>query len=77
LEHAANVKLLFFNGVEDLICNHVGNEVMLEKLPWKHQDDWIKAERFAWRAESEQVSRISGYVKEFENLSFLKGNYDK
>jgi carboxypeptidase D len=77
LEHAANVKLLFFNGVQDLICNHVGNEVMLEKLPWKHQDDWIKAERFAWRAESEQVSRISGYVKEFENLSFLKGNYDK
>lgn len=26
-----NVQLLFFNGIQDLICNHVGNEVALMK----------------------------------------------
>ena len=65
-----NAKLLFFNGLEDLICNHVGNEVMLMKLPWKHRDDWIEAARYSWTAAKE--SQVSGYVKEFENLSYLK-----
>lgn len=65
-----DVKLLFFNGLEDLICNHVGNEVMLMKLPWKHRDHWIESKRYSWTAAKE--TEVSGYVKEFENLTFLK-----
>jgi hypothetical protein len=27
-----NVRLLFFNGIEDMICNHVGNEIAVENF---------------------------------------------
>jgi len=65
-----DAKMLFFNGLEDLICNHVGNEVMLMNLPWEHRDDWIEAKRYSWTAA--KATQVSGYVKEFENLSYLK-----
>ncbi len=66
----AQIRLLFFNGIHDLICNHVGNENALESLPWKHKDDFIQAERYGWVAPS--INSLGGYGKEFENLSFLK-----
>lgn len=72
LEHKDNVRLLFFNGVEDLICNHVGNEAFLEVLPWQHKDSWMNAKRYAWRATNEEEGLVSGYMKEYGNLSFLK-----
>jgi carboxypeptidase D len=65
----SSIHLLFFNGIMDLICNHVGNEIMLEKLEWQHQDDWITAPRYAWKSSGEEVA---GYAKEYKNLSFLK-----
>lgn len=40
LEHPDNVRLLFFNGMEDLICNHVGNELFLMNMAWSGQNDW-------------------------------------
>eukprot|EP00540_Astrosyne_radiata_P020307 CAMPEP_0116865666 /NCGR_PEP_ID=MMETSP0418-20121206/25586_1 /TAXON_ID=1158023 /ORGANISM="Astrosyne radiata, Strain 13vi08-1A" /LENGTH=609 /DNA_ID=CAMNT_0004501187 /DNA_START=79 /DNA_END=1905 /DNA_ORIENTATION=+ len=64
-------RMLFFNGVLDLICNHVGNEVFLENLKWKHQKEWIKAPRYGWGPASSK-KRVAGYVKEFENLIFMK-----
>jgi hypothetical protein len=32
----------------------------------------IKATRYAWRAESEDKSKVSGYMKEYKGLMFLK-----
>jgi carboxypeptidase D len=72
LQHPEKPRVLFFNGIEDLICNHVGNEKLLELLPWKHQDEWIQSSRYAWKAKTEQIDKISGYMKEYENLLFLK-----
>jgi carboxypeptidase D len=79
LEYNQKIRLLFYNGVYDLICNHVGNEVLLEKLAWTHQQDYKAAPRFAWTAPSKMVESngaapppISGYVKEYDNLIFLK-----
>jgi carboxypeptidase D len=75
LEHdveGEQVRLLFFNGVNDLICNHVGNEILLEKLPWKHNHEYVVAERSAWKSKTQAGDKISGYVKEFENLLYLK-----
>ena len=62
------IRLLFFNGVTDLICNHVGNELVLEELPWKHRHDWIVAARSAWKSKSQAGDKISGYIKEYSNL---------
>jgi len=76
LEHVTDgekqVRMLFFNGVNDLICNHVGNEIFLEKLPWKHRDDWIEAKRAGWKSKSSPGDKMSGYMKEYDNLMFLK-----
>lgn len=72
LEDGSGITMMFFNGVWDLICNHVGNELFLQALPWKHQEDWIKAERYAWVAPPKADMGASGYVKEYENLIFLK-----
>lgn len=76
LEHDTDgpeaVRLLFFNGVTDLICNHVGNEILLEKMPWSHNDEWTKAKRAGWKSKSDPGDKISGYIKEFKNLLFLK-----
>jgi carboxypeptidase D len=66
------IRLLFFNGVTDLICNHVGNEILLEQLPWNHQEDWTKAKRTAWKSKAQEGDKISGYIKEFNNLLYLK-----
>lgn len=70
LEHPDGVELLFFNGIYDIICNHVGNERFLEKLPWKHNAEWFLEKRYAWFASKD--GGVSGYMKEFNNLKFLK-----
>ena len=72
LEHRDNVELLFFNGIMDMVCNHVGNEKALEHLPWKHQADFNTAHRYAWMAPNETMGKVSGYMREFKNLMFLK-----
>jgi len=64
------IRLLFFNGIHDLICNHVGNENALENLPWNHQNAFVTATRYGWKAPS--TDALGGYAKEFENLTFLK-----
>eukprot|EP00537_Pseudo-nitzschia_pungens_P018192 CAMPEP_0172410434 /NCGR_PEP_ID=MMETSP1061-20121228/76882_1 /TAXON_ID=37318 /ORGANISM="Pseudo-nitzschia pungens, Strain cf. pungens" /LENGTH=814 /DNA_ID=CAMNT_0013146619 /DNA_START=87 /DNA_END=2531 /DNA_ORIENTATION=- len=63
-------RLLFFNGVQDLICNHAGNENALENLPWKHRFEYVTSQRYGWKAPS--IDKLGGYMKEFRNLSFLK-----
>jgi hypothetical protein len=40
------------------------------KLPWKHRDQWIEAKRYSWTAAKQ--AEVSGYIKEFENLAYLK-----
>ena len=65
------IRLLFFNGVMDLICNHVGNELMLDKMEWTHQNDYVVAPRYAWMS-SLDGKKLAGYMKEYKNLSFLK-----
>jgi len=64
-----NIKMFFFNGIMDLICNHVGNEIALENLEWQYSKDWIQAPRYAWISSDKHVA---GYMKEYKNLSYLK-----
>eukprot|EP00934_Nitzschia_sp_Nitz4_P005883 Nitzschia sp. Nitz4//scaffold36_size144017//87077//88939//NITZ4_003100-RA/size144017-processed-gene-0.82-mRNA-1//-1//CDS//3329549498//5873//frame0 len=66
----SDVNMLFFNGVNDLICNHVGNEIALENIEWTHQSEFQLATRYGWK--SAAAGKIGGYMKEFENLMFLK-----
>ena len=72
LEHPSKVELLFFNGVYDAIVNHVGNELALESLPWTSRGQFVTAQRYAWNARSDPDNAVSGYMREFDNLKFLK-----
>uniref|UniRef100_A0A7S4HSQ4 Carboxypeptidase n=2 Tax=Odontella aurita TaxID=265563 RepID=A0A7S4HSQ4_9STRA len=66
------VRLLFFNGMNDLVCNHVGNEVALQKLPWSRSGEWTVAPRYAWRLGDDNNVPPVGFIQETGNLSFLK-----
>jgi len=72
LEHADDVQLLFFNGIHDIICNHVGNEKFLMKMSWEHAKEWTLQKRYAWFADGGEQGKVSGYMQEYKNLKFLK-----
>ena len=79
LDHESRPHMLFFNGMNDLICNHVGNEKFLDALPWSRSDKYLLQTRHAWDSgvdastkNNYNPGRPDGYIKQFENLSFLK-----
>lgn len=76
LEHDTKPKLLIFNGMNDMICNHIGNEKVLDNLKWKHTKEWTLAKRYVWEFESTFIDHSThgpaGYMKEHDNLMFLK-----
>ena len=79
LDHKSKPHMLFFNGINDLICNHVGNEQLLDVLPWSKAAEYTQQHRHAWDSgvdASEKKNfihgRPDGYIKQYENLSFLK-----
>ncbi|KAI2505150.1 peptidase [Fragilaria crotonensis] len=65
-----NVRLIFYNGMNDLVCNHIGTEKTLMKLPWSQAADWSMAPRFTWNLET--GSTPAAYVHEYKNLVYLK-----
>jgi carboxypeptidase D len=67
------IRLLFFSGIHDLICNHAANEDFLMNLPWPETKNWITSERFVWRAgDLINNGHPVGYMKQHRNLLFLK-----
>lgn len=75
-----DVRVLFYNGILDLMCDHYTNERFLNQLPWKGRSDWVTAKRYAWNpfwkynknGDIVSLQRPSGFAKEYGNLSFLK-----
>jgi len=74
LDHPTAPTMLFYNGMNDLICNHAGNERFLDVMPWRHAQEWTLSERFVWNGPKRlgKTSPPGGYVKQYENLIFLK-----
>ena len=79
LDHESKPHMLLFNGMNDLICNHVGNEKLLDSLPWSKAKQFTQQPRYAWESGVDPSKKINyipgrpdGYIKTFENLSFLK-----
>ena len=64
------VRMLFFNGIHDLICNHVGNEIAVENFQWKFQNQYQTSKRYGWK--SDATGNLGGYMKEYQNLMYLK-----
>ena len=79
LDHPSKPHMLFFNGMNDLICNHVGNEELLDALPWSKTSQYVQQPRHAWESGVDVSLKVNytpgrpdGYIKQFENLSYLK-----
>ena len=61
------------------ICNHVGNEQLLDLLPWSKTAEYTQQPRHVWESGVDPSlkknyipGRPDGYIKTHENLSFLK-----
>ena len=77
LDHESKPHMMFYNGINDLICNHVGNERSLDALPWSKASEYMQQPRHAWDAPVDpalknNLNRPDGFVKTFENLTYLK-----
>jgi len=71
LSHPDQIPVLFFNGMNDLMCNHASNERFLDLLPWDHAKDFTLAKRFVWNGVNKD-NLPAGYVKQHRNLILLK-----
>jgi len=66
----SDIPMLFYNGMDDLICNHVGTEKSLMRLNWSKIQDWIMANRFTWTLGNNE--KPAAFVHEHLNLIYLK-----
>ena len=57
------VRVLFFNGVRDLVCNHVRTEQVLANLDWAGAAAHARAGKQVWYA-SPSATKPAGYVKD-------------
>jgi carboxypeptidase C (cathepsin A) len=77
-----NIRLLFYNGIMDLMCDHFTNEKFLSQLSWKGRSEWVMAKRYAWNPFWQYnhekgnigilIQRPSGFAKQHDGLYFLK-----
>ncbi|GMI33448.1 hypothetical protein TrCOL_g13374 [Triparma columacea] len=58
---SGGVRMLWFNGMEDVICNHYGNEVALDGIVWEGQDGFKNSKRYMWTADMDEG--VKGYLK--------------
>jgi len=59
----------FLYGVEDGMCDHIGNERFLDNLPWKRRSEWLVADRDllgGWKDGG------SGFVKQLAIFCFSR-----
>jgi len=67
LDGTRKVRLLFYNGQADLICNHVGVERSLAALSWSKRQSFRDARPAPWVRDG----RVVGHVRRAGNLQLL------
>ncbi|KAJ1734574.1 hypothetical protein LPJ61_000995 [Coemansia biformis] len=65
---AAGVRVLNFVGTADLICNWMGNEALMQAMPWPGQRGFTVAPDQPWRI----GGRTAGLVRAFGGLTLLR-----
>ena len=64
----AGVRVMIYAGVEDFICNWVGNKQWVDVLPWHGATQWGQAPERPWAVEGAKA----GSVQAVGPLSFVK-----
>ncbi|RSH85597.1 hypothetical protein EHS25_003736 [Saitozyma podzolica] len=62
------IRVLNYAGTLDFICNHVGNEMWMNRLQWTGQEGFNEAEFVDFKVKGE----VAGKYKTYGNLSLLK-----
>ena len=76
LNHASKPLMLFYNGMNDIICHHFGNERFLFALDnWPGVGGFKSSSRYNWGSRGgkggESGGGPVGYLREHDNLQFL------
>ncbi|RLN89177.1 hypothetical protein BBJ28_00012671 [Nothophytophthora sp. Chile5] len=63
------LKMLFYNGQWDMMCNHYGTETLLLNLDWNGSDAYQQADKYTWRVEGRKEP--AGFAQQGGNLTYL------
>lgn len=65
-----HVRVLIYNGDDDLSCNVAGSEMVLNKMTqWSAHDEWMTAPRGMWLDSDD--NEMAGWAKEYNRLSLV------
>lgn len=64
----AGIEVMIYAGVQDLICNWLGNYRWVNSLPWTGSAAWAASELKPWMVDGSQA----GEVRQASGLTFVK-----
>ena len=67
----AGIQVMIYAGVEDFICNWLGNERWVDALPWSGDVQWRLQQAQGWVLGN---ATQAGSVRQLGNLAFVKIN---
>mmetsp|Transcript_11302 Transcript_11302/g.11358 ORF Transcript_11302/g.11358 Transcript_11302/m.11358 type:complete len:248 (-) Transcript_11302:36-779(-) len=62
-----NIKVIVWNSQDDYIVNSLGTQDFLSQLNWQYTYQFVNAHRQVWNVNG----KIAGYVRAYDNLSFV------
>ncbi|ETL25742.1 hypothetical protein L916_20457 [Phytophthora nicotianae] len=63
------LRMLFYNGQWDMMCNHYGTEKLLLNLNWNGSDAYQQAKKYTWRVQGRKEP--AGFAQQGGNLTYL------
>ncbi|KAL3674156.1 Cell death protease [Phytophthora oleae] len=63
------LRMLFYNGQWDMMCNHYGTEKMLLNLNWNGSDAYQQADKYTWRVQGRKEP--AGFAQQGGNLTYV------
>ena len=64
----AGIEVMIYAGVEDLICNWLGNYRWVNALPWNGAKAWAASDLRPWLVDGS----VAGEVRQAQGLTFVK-----
>ncbi|RLN49192.1 hypothetical protein BBJ29_003706 [Phytophthora kernoviae] len=63
------LRVIFYNGQWDMMCNHYGTEKLLLNLKWNGSDAYQQANKYTWRVKSRKEP--AGFAQQGGNLTYV------
>ena len=64
----AGIEVMIYAGVDDLICNWLGNYRWVNSLPWTGAQEWATSPLQPWLVDGD----LAGEVRQAAGLTFVK-----